>query len=598
MELYKRILQFVRPYWFRLLGAMICMMFVSAATAGVAFLVKPVIDDTFINKDISMLYLIPIAIIVLYLVKGVFDYGQAYLMGYVGQRVVADIRNKLHRHIQTLSLSFLTRTPTGILMSRITNDVNLIQSAVSNAVTSILKHAFSIIGLTGVVFYRDWKLAIFSFLIFPLAVVPIVKFGRRLRKVSTQSQKVMGALTTLLQETISGNRIVKAFGMEEYENKRFSDENNRLFRTIMKSLKIRAMSSPVMELIGGLGSALVIWYGGYCVIKGYSTPGNFFSFLAGLIMLYEPVKKLSKVNNIIQQGLAAAVRVFDILDTEPEIRDKRDAKPLPPFSKSIEFRCVSFKYDDELVLKDISLKVNIGESVALVGMSGGGKTTLVNLIPRFYDVTSGAILIDGVDIRDATIESVRSQIAIVAQETILFNDTIRSNIAYGDINRPDEAILKAAKTANAHEFIMATPMGHDTIVGEQGVKLSGGQRQRMSIARAVLKDAPILILDEATSSLDTESEIEVQQALENLMKDRTTFIIAHRLSTIRNADRIVVIIDGEIVEEGPHEELLRKNGEYAKYYKLQFSDGGEVVPLNSARTMPAKARKLLSGDSP
>ncbi len=574
------------------------MMFVSAATAGVAFLVKPVIDDTFINKDISMLYLIPIAIIVLYLVKGVFDYGQAYLMGYVGQRVVADIRNKLHRHIQTLSLSFLTRTPTGILMSRITNDVNLIQSAVSNAVTSILKHAFSIIGLTGVVFYRDWKLAIFSFLIFPLAVVPIVKFGRRLRKVSTQSQKVMGALTTLLQETISGNRIVKAFGMEEYENKRFSDENNRLFRTIMKSLKIRAMSSPVMELIGGLGSALVIWYGGYCVIKGYSTPGNFFSFLAGLIMLYEPVKKLSKVNNIIQQGLAAAVRVFDILDTEPEIRDKRDAKPLPPFSKSIEFRCVSFKYDDELVLKDISLKVNIGESVALVGMSGGGKTTLVNLIPRFYDVTSGAILIDGVDIRDATIESVRSQIAIVAQETILFNDTIRSNIAYGDINRPDEAILKAAKTANAHEFIMATPMGHDTIVGEQGVKLSGGQRQRMSIARAVLKDAPILILDEATSSLDTESEIEVQQALENLMKDRTTFIIAHRLSTIRNADRIVVIIDGEIVEEGPHEELLRKNGEYAKYYKLQFSDGGEVVPLNSARTMPAKARKLLSGDSP
>jgi len=558
---------------------MICMIFVSMATAGVAFLVKPAIDETFINKDMSMLHLIPLAIVLLFLLKGIFDYGQAYLMGYVGQRVVADIRNKLHCHIQTLSLSFLTKTPVGVLMSRVTNDVNLIQSAVSNAVTSILKHAFSIIGLVGVVIYRDWKLAIFSFLVFPLAVIPIVKFGRKLRTVSTQSQKVMGKLTTLLQETISGDRIVKAFGMEKYENKRFSDENNRLFRTIMKAQKIRAMSSPVMDFIGGLGSALVIWYGGYCVIKGYSTPGNFFSFLAGLIMLYEPVKKLSKVNNIIQQGLAAAVRVFDLLDTEPEIGDKIDAKPLPPVSKHIEFKDVSFRYDDELVLKKINLNVNVGEVVALVGMSGGGKTTLVNLIPRFYDVTNGAILVDGVDIRDVTVESLRSQIGIVDQETILFNDTVRNNIAYGSVDRPEGATLEAARSANAHDFIMATPMGYDTIIGERGVKLSGGQRQRISIARAIVKDAPILILDEATSSLDTESEIEVQNALENLMKDRTTFVIAHRLSTIRNADRIIVILDGKIVEEGAHEELMRINGEYTKYYELQFrNDKNVVVP--------------------
>lgn len=568
---------------------MVCMIFVSMCTAAVAFLVKPAIDETFIKKDISMLYLIPLAIILLYLLKGAFDYGQAYLMSYVGQRVVADIRNKLHHHIQSLPLSFLTKTPTGVLMSRITNDVNLMQGAVSNAVTSILKDAFSIVGLVGVVFYRDWKLASFAFLVFPLTIIPIVKFGRRLRKVSTQSQNVMGTLTTLLQETISGNRIVKAFGMEEYENRRFSAENNRLFRTIMKSQKVRAISSPVMEFIGGLGAALVIWYGGYCVIKGYSTPGNFFSFLAGLIMLYEPVKRLSKVNNIIQQGLAAAMRVFDILDTEPEIKDKKNAKPIPPISKSIEFKSVSFKYDDELVIKDVNLKVEVGEAVALVGMSGGGKTTLVNLIPRFYDISSGAILIDGVDIRDVKIESVRSQISIVAQETILFNDTIRNNIAYGDINGSEEAILRAARAANAHDFIMGTPMGYDTIIGEQGVKLSGGQRQRISIARAILKDAPILILDEATSSLDTESEIEVQNALENLMKNRTTFIIAHRLSTIRNADRIIVIVNGEIVEEGTHEELLGMNGEYTKYYELQFKDNGNVVQFNSSRFKSIKA---------
>ena len=587
MELYKRLLQFIRPYWVRLFFAMVCMVFVSMLTAAVAFMVKPVLDEIFFKKDISMLHLIPLAIILLFLLKGIFDYGQSYLMGYVGQRIITDIRNKLYRHIQALSLSFMTKTPTGVLMSRITNDVNLIQGAVSNAVTSILKDAFSIIGLIGVVFYRDWKLASVAFLIFPFAIIPIVKFGRRLRRVSTKSQSIMGTMTALLHETISGSRIVKAFGMEEYESKRFSVENNKLFRTIMKSHQVRAISSPVMELIGGLGTASIIWYGGYSVIKGYSTPGNFFSFLAGLIMLYEPIKRLSRVNNTIQQGLAAGARVFDILDTEPEIKDKKDAIPLPPISESVEFKGVSFKYDDELVLRNINLKVNVGEAVAFVGMSGGGKTTLVNLIPRFYEISTGAILIDGTDIRDATTKSLRLQIAIVTQQTILFNNTIRNNIMYGDVKKSEEDILRAAKAANAHDFIMATPMGYDTVIGEQGVKLSGGQRQRISIARAILKDAPILILDEATSSLDTESEIEVQNALEYLMKNRTTFIIAHRLSTIRNADRIVVISNGEIVEEGNHEELLKLNEEYKKLYELQFRTDGEAVQFDSSMSKPA-----------
>ncbi|MFH2012918.1 MAG: lipid A export permease/ATP-binding protein MsbA [Pseudomonadota bacterium] len=577
MELYKRLLEFVKPYWRRLSGAMICMIFVSAATAGVAFLIKPALDDIFFNKDMSKLYLIPLAVILLYFLKGAFDYGQSYLMSYVGQSIVADMRNRLYRKIQTLSLSFFTKVPTGVLMSRVTNDVNLIQGAVSSAVTSILKDSFTIIALIVVVFYRDWKMAIFAFIVFPIAIVPIVKFGRKLRKLSTLNQNIMGALTTLLHETISGNRIVKAFGMEEYENKRFSDENNQLFRTTMKAQHIRSVSSPVMEFLGGLGSALVIWYGGYQVIKGYSTPGNFFSFLAGLIMLYEPIKRLSGVNNIVQQGLAAANRVFEILDMEPEIQDKIDAKPLAPVLESIEFKGISFKYDEEMILKNINLKVKAGEAIALVGMSGGGKTTLVNLIPRFYDVTEGAILIDNIDIRDITVDSLRAQVAIVTQQTILFNDTVMNNIAYGDIKRSKDDVIMAAKAANAHNFIMETPMGYDSLIGEQGVKLSGGQRQRISIARAILKDAPILILDEATSSLDSESEIEVQNALENLMKNRTTFVIAHRLSTIRNADRIIVVVGGEIVEEGIHEELLKRNGEYAKLYELQFRDNGEIL---------------------
>lgn len=572
MHLYRRLLQFVKPYWRRLAGAMACMLMVSAATSASAFLVKPVLDDIFFKKDLFMLKLLPLAIIVLFLTKGIFDYGQSYLMSYVGQRIIADLREKIYNHLQSLSLSFFTRHPTGVLMSRIINDVNLVQGAVSEAVTSLIKDFFTIIGLVFVVFYRDWKLALVAMVIFPMAIYPLVKFGRKLRTYSYRSQTTMGDISSILMETISGNRIVKAFNMEDYERKRFAGENRKLFHLLMKSVRVRALSHPLMEFLGGLGIAFIVFYGGYNVIKGEATPGTFFSFLTALFMLYEPVKRLSGVNNTIQQGLAAASRIFEVLDTAPEITNKPGAKVLKSINKGIEFQDVSFRYEEEMVLKNINLKIKVGEVVAFVGASGGGKTTLLNLLPRFYDVSSGRILIDGIDIRDYTVESLRSMIGIVTQQTILFNDTVKNNIAYGKMGEPMEEIIKAAQAANAHGFIQNLPQGYDTIIGEQGIKLSGGERQRISIARALLKNAPILILDEATSSLDSESEIEVQKALEYLMQGRTTLVIAHRLSTIRRADRIVVISNGTIAEIGTHEELLEKNGEYKRLYLMQFAD--------------------------
>lgn len=572
IRLYRRLLQFVKPYWLRLLAAMFFMFFVAGSTALFAFLVKPALDNIFIEKDLFWLKVIPVVVLAVSIIKGIADYGQSYLMAYVGQRIITDMRDRLYHHLQRLSLSFFTRHSTGVLISRITNDVNLIQGAVTNAITGILKDFFTIVALLGVIFYRDWFLAMIALFIFPLMILPISHFGKKLRKFSIKGQQKMGDLTTILHETISGNRIVKAFGMEEYENRRFSDENRRLFRLLMKRFKIRALTSPVMETLGGIGIAVAIFVGGYRVMDGIMTPGEFFSFTAALMMLYEPVKKLNKINLVIQEGLAAATRIFDIIDLVPEISDRPGAKPLSTIKNGITFRNVSFRYEELWVLKNIDLAVRKGEINALVGVSGGGKTTMVNLIPRFYDVNEGAILIDGVDIRDATVESLRSQIALVSQQSILFNDTVRSNIAYGDHNKSFEEIQEAGRAANADGFIRRLPQGYDTIIGEQGVRLSGGERQRLCIARAILKDAPILILDEATSSLDSESEEEVQKAMENLMKDRTTFVIAHRLSTVRNADRILVVVDGRIIEQGTHEELLRRGGEYSKLYKIQFRE--------------------------
>jgi len=602
MSPYRRLLEFVKPYWLKLCVAVICMIFVSLLTSATAWLFRPVVDGVFFKKEsvpsatippvvldligrlhlenillkrgAEMLRLLPMVLILLFLFKGIFNYGQYYFMNFVGQKIIADIREKLYNHLQTLSLSFFTKTPTGIIISRITNDVTLIQGAVSSATAGIFKDIFTFFGLVTVAFLQSWKLAIIFYIIAPLALIPIRLFGKRMRRFARKGQQRMGLLTAFLHETITGNRIVKAFNMEEYEKKRFAEENQRLFKTFLKRIKIRALNPPLMELLGGTAGAVIIWVGGRMILQGEITPGAFGAFLLAVMMCYAPIRDLSKVNLEIQEGLAGATRIFELLDTPPDIEDEEGAILLPPISRGIDFQKITFKYEEEVVLKEISLHVKAGEVIALVGMSGAGKTSLVNLLPRFYDVEEGQILIDGHDLRKVTLKSLRDQIGLVTQQTILFNDTARNNIAYGNRKCSDREILEAARAANAHDFIQRLPQGYDTIIGEQGVKLSGGERQRVSIARALLKNAPILILDEATSSLDSESETEVQKALDELMKGRTVLVIAHRLSTIRNARRIIVLSEGRIVEQGTHEELIALNGEYRHLYDLQFREEG------------------------
>jgi len=571
MALYLRLLRFLRPYWVKLAFAMAFMSLVAATSGLTAYLVQPVMDKIFFEKNGRLLVLIPFGVVLLYLARGIFDYLQAYLMGFVGQKIITDIRNLVFKRLQLQPLAFFDKTPTGLIISRITNDISLIQGAVADSFTAILKDAFTIIGLVFVVFYRDWKLAIIAFIVLPFATYPIIAFGRRLRKISVQNQKAMAKLTSFLHETITAQRIVKAFTMESYEGGKFNDENENLFRIVVRRYKVKALSSPVMEVLGGIAVAFIIWYGGGAVISGRSTPGNFFSFTTALLLLYEPIKRLNKENHNIQQGLAAAQRVFEVVDRVPEVADKPGAIEIAAVKGMIDFIDVSFKYEDKMVLKHINLRIARNETVALVGESGVGKTTLVNLILRFYDVTDGSLMLDGIDIRDVTTTSLRENIALVTQDVILFNDTILNNITHGkpqDIQKVEAAI----RSAYAHEFIAKLPKKLDTVAGERGVRLSGGQKQRIAIARALYKDAPILILDEATSSLDSASEVEVQRALENLMKGRTTIIIAHRLSTIMNADRIVVLDGGSIVQEGTHRELIGVEGRYKSLYQLQFRD--------------------------
>jgi subfamily B ATP-binding cassette protein MsbA len=581
--IYRRMLRYVRPYAHRLALAMLFMLFVSAFHGAVAFLVKPALDDIFIRKDASRLTVIPLVVLCVYLLKGIFDFGQTYLMGSTGQRVVRDIRNHLYGHMQGLSQAFYMRNPTGVLISRVQNDVGLMQGAITEATTGLVKDVFSVLALAGVIVYRDWRLAAVALVLFPLAFLPIYKFGRKIRRSSVQGQEIAGGVVSHLQETFSGSKIVKAFGAEAFETDRFVARNQSLYRTYLKIVKTQAMSAPLSEVFAGMGAAAVIAYGGYSVVRGGSTPGNFFSFMTALFMMYEPVKRLSRINNVIQQGIAAAGRVFDVLDTPPGISDREGAVPLSEVRKEIVFDNVSFRYGDEgpWILKGIDLAVPVGSTVALVGSSGAGKSTLVDLVPRFYDPQEGAIRFDGTDLRDLTISSLRSKIAIVGQHTVLFNDTVRYNIAYGMRDASQERIEEAARRANAHGFISRLEGGYDTEVGEQGLKLSGGERQRVAIARALLKDSPILILDEATSALDNESESIVQTALEELMKGRTTFVIAHRLSTVRNADLILVMEDGRIVERGTHEGLLACESRYRNFYLKQFETRRTSLPLPS-----------------
>jgi subfamily B ATP-binding cassette protein MsbA len=572
-EIFSRLVPIIRPYSRKMTVAMVAMVMVAAFNALQAYMVKPLLDNIFVDKDQTLLNILPFALVAVFTVKGLFYFLYSYILEWIGQCVIRDLRNQIYAHLHNLSLNFFHKHSTGSLTSRIINDVAMLQGSVSNALIRVLRDSLSVIGLLGVIFYMDWRLATLSIVFLPLAFTPIVFFGRKFRQVSTSYQESIGDTSGILHETISGARIVKAFCMEQYEQRRFGRKIDAIFDILMLDTRYRSVSHPLMEVIGGLAMALIIWFGGYQVLKGTSTTGTFMSFLTALIMLYEPIKGVSKINSTIQSGMAAANRIFTLLDIRSDIVERENARELPPFRDAIEFDHVGFAYENELpVLRDINLRVRQGEVLAVVGPSGSGKTTLSNLLPRFYDVREGALRIDGHDVREVSLRSLRQQIAIVTQQTILFNDTVYSNIAYGREGCSPEEVMEAARAAYALDFIQELPMGFDTVIGESGARLSGGERQRVSIARAILKDTPILILDEATSSLDTESERQVQQALENLMHRRTTIVIAHRLSTIKNADRIIVMKEGRIVEEGTHDQLLALHGEYELLHKMQYID--------------------------
>ncbi|MFZ0612827.1 MAG: ABC transporter transmembrane domain-containing protein, partial [Desulfobacterales bacterium] len=565
----------------RLLLAMACMLVEAAGTSTAAFLVKPVLDDIFISKNASMLKLIPPGIVGIYLLRSVALYYGDFFMSYVGQNMIRRLRNRLYDRIQDLNLAFFHKETTGVLMSRIINDVNFVRDMLSSTITGSLRDCFTIIGLVFVIFFQIWHLALFAVLVLPAAFIPIVIFGRRVRRTSTGCQEAMADISAFMHETFSGNKIVKGFGMETYEKKRFFDKTARLFSMEMQETKARVITSPINLFLGGLAAALIIWYGGLKVVSGTYTTGTFFSFLTAVLLLYKPVKDLSKFNNAIQRGLSATDRIFDIIEQDTGIPEDANPVEIETRPHRVVFEHVYFKYDDDLVLQDVTLEVGPGKVLAIVGMSGGGKTSLVNLIPRFYDVSGGVIAIDGSDIRRLSLASLRRQIAIVTQEPILFNDSVRNNIAYGRQGAAEEEILAAAQAAFAHDFILGFPKQYDTNIGELGARLSGGEKQRICIARALLKDAPILILDEATASLDTGAEKTVQKALENLMHGRTTFVIAHRLSTILSADHIIVLSAGRIVEQGSHQELLALRRAYFRLYQMQFSDepaAGEPHP--------------------
>jgi subfamily B ATP-binding cassette protein MsbA len=583
---FHRLLGYARPYRGRFAAALAAMMVYAVASATLALLIKPLTDQVLPRRVDAFFLGFPIdlrtwgiAVLIVYLFKGLGAYFSTFLMTDIGQRVVRDLRNKLFRHMLDQSASFFGRRSTGQLMSRITNDVNQVQHAVSETIGDLLREGLALVGYTGALFYLDYRLALVVVTGAPVVVYPLVRLGQRIRRTTRRSQEEIEHLSHVAAEAFTGHRIVKAFGAEAHEGGRFRRAAERLYRTNLKVTTTVAVLPPLMEFLGGLGVVGLIWYGSHQISAGRITQGDFMAFVVAAFLIYGPIKRLSRVNTNLQQAMAASERIFEILDTHSEVKERPQAATLPPLRHSIEYSNVSFAYEDgsgKYVLRDVSFQVAAGQMVAIVGLSGAGKTTLVNLLPRFYDVTSGAVLMDGVDIRDVTIRSLRANIGIVTQETVLFDDTITANIAYGSPHAAREEIEAAAQAAHAHEFIAALPESYDTRIGERGQLLSGGQRQRLAIARALLKNSPVLILDEATSSLDAESERLVQEALANLMRNRTSFVIAHRLSTVRRADKIIALEGGRVAEIGRHDELLaRPDGVYAKLYALQLFEKGD-----------------------
>ena len=574
VERFKRLMRYVRPYRVRFLGGFACSGMVAILTGVYAWLARPVLDGIFIEKNEQLLLVLPLAILAVAAVKALFSYGVGYLMAYVGNRVVADIRQELFQQLMRMPIGFHDSNTSGRLVSRIVNDVGLMANAASSVIKDMFQNALTFLAMVGVILYQDWKLAGISLVVIPLAGLTMVRVGKRLKKLAASGQAQMGDMSSTLQETFAGIRVVKAFGREDAEAERFQARNQAFLATTLKTNQVWSIGHSHMEVIGVISIAVIIWYGGYLVINGTMTPGAFFSFMAAMLLAYTPVRKLSGANNLIQQALAAAERVFDVLDMKTEQAQTQGMVPLAGIHRAIEFQGVSLRYESQKIpaLTKVDLTIRPGEVIALVGSSGSGKTTLVSLLPRFYEPTTGRILIDGVPLDSYELQSLRAHIGIVSQEIVLFDDTIRNNIAFGRTGASQADVEQAAKLAYAHDFILRIPDGYDALIGERGLKLSGGERQRLAIARALLRDPPLLILDEATSALDTESERIVQLALANLMKNRTTLVIAHRLSTIQNADRIVVLDRGTVVEIGSHEDLLRQGGVYHRLHAMQFQD--------------------------
>ena len=545
MNDYKRLILFIKPYWKRLLLAIVCIIMSAAANLYVPWIIKDMIDKVLMERDMVLLNLIAVGIVVVFFFRGIFFYGQSYLVSYIAQRVIIDVREMLYVKFQKLQLAYYEKKQTGTIMSYITNDVAALQAALVDSLMIVV----------------------------PLIGQAMKIFGRKLKKSGSLIQERTAEITSLLQETISGVRVVKSFAREEHEIERFQNQNDLNFKANMKSVQLSSLLTPTVEFLAAVIVTVILWFGGYQVVNGALTAGALIAFLTYAVNLANPVKRISRVYGTINKAMAAAERVFDVLDTQEDLKDKPDAKELPKISGKVKFDHVSFGYKDGVnVLHDLSLTANPGQVIAFVGPSGAGKSTIANLIPRFYDVTEGAITIDDIDIRDVTIKSLREQIGVVPQETMLFSGTIKENIRYGRLDATDEEIIEAAKAANAHNFIMNLADGYDTKIGERGITLSGGQRQRMAIARAILKNPRILILDEATSALDTESEEIVQEALDKLMVGRTSFVIAHRLSTIVHADKIVVLDNGRVQEMGTHQELMQTGGLYSHLYNIQFSN--------------------------